>query len=1153
MVAGVVIACAALTGALVVGDSIRGSLKQMTLDRLGQVETAIDGPRFVTEEFATRIDIQPGQSSSSTPTPAPVIHLSGAIKKSTDSGTTTRAGSVQVYGVDDRFWPLVDHGDRIQQVLKSGDWLLINDVASQSLGAFEGDELTLFVDLPSTIPRDTLFGEREETTAQIDLELTSVVYSKSAPDVFQVDSAGRVSVNASQLSLRPDQSHGPIAYVPLKLLQERLGLSATPASRRNPTAKPARINAIYASGQLTNLSQALSLADLQLRLVPHSDKPIVTLESEQLVLENVVARAAQSVAQSQSIRTQPVLLYLANELSNTLSPEKFAMYSTVAGLDLTAPEPFGPYQTIDGQPSPPLSGNEIAINAWLADDLGVSVGDVLTMKYHEVGSTGELPELVEEFTVKAILAMEGANIDRSIVPVIEGVTTAESFGEWDQPFPMDLDRITDRDEEYWKQYKGTPKAFIALDKAQALWTSKYGDLTSIRFSHETMPEALNDLERQLMSKIDLTATGLAVQPVLAQGLKASAGSNDFSGLFLGFSFFLIAAALILTVLMFRLSIEERIRQLGLYAAVGLTTRQIRGLLLRETLLIALIGGVLGAIAAIAYANLMMAGLTTWWQGAVGTTNLHVYLTPTALITGTLLTLLITLLVVWWSLRGISRLPVREQLAGTLTPELSASAARRRVALSFWLGSGLLVIALGLLTAGLTGYVSKQEAFSGLNWTIVAFFQIGLCSLIGGILLLRWRLLRPATPVRATRFSLARLSFLNTMRQPSRTLTTTSMIAAATFLIVAVGVGQYNPLAIAPSKTSGNGGFSLVAESSRPILANIESLDLKAALKDCQASTPQAPRLTAAVSPPIGGVRIYSFPVKRGENASCLNLYQTTVPTILGVNEDFITRGGFVFADTPGENPWTLLNSTTSNGPVPALGDMNTLLYSLHKMKGDTIDLPMAASPKAQLEITGMLSGSVFQGVLLVSEENFRRLFPEVVGYQYFLVETGSSPGCIPLASQLLETRYEEYGLDAEPVADRLARFLAVQNTYLSTFQTLGGLGLLLGTIGLGVVMLRNVLERRGEIALMRGIGLTGARIGWMIFLENSLMLLFGIGLGAVSAQLAMWPHIQSSAAQVPWASLTSLLFSVLIIGSCGGLLAVWRAIQLPIVSTLRGQ
>ena len=63
-----------------------------------------------------------------------------------------------------------------------------------------------------------------------------------------------------------------------------------------------------------------------------------------------------------------------------------------------------------------------------------------------------------------------------------------------------------------------------------------------------------------------------------------------------------------------------------------------------------------------------------------------------------------------------------------------------------------------------------------------------------------------------------------------------------------------------------------------------------------------------------------------------------------------------------------------------------------------------------------------------------------------------------------------FGGDATSTAERLARFHRVENTYLSTFQTLGGLGLLLGTVGLATVLLRNVLERRRELALLAAVG-----------------------------------------------------------------------------------
>src|SRR5262249_51542663 len=157
-----------------------------------------------------------------------------------------------------------------------------------------------------------------------------------------------------------------------------------------------------------------------------------------------------------------------------------------------------------------------------------------------------------------------------------------------------------------------------------------------------------------------------------------------------------------------------------------------------------------------------------------------------------------------------------------------------------------------------------------------------------------------------------------------------------------------------------------------------------------------------------------------------------------------------------------LRADTDDIIVPVFGDMNTLQYSLHVGPGSIVELRDGNNRKFQARIDGMFDGSIFQGVLLMSERNFQRLFPQRTGFQYFLIDT--PPGRADDVGHWLESHVP--GLDADRVGDRLADFLAVQNTYLSTFQALGGLGLLLGTLGLGTVLLRNVLERRSEIALL---------------------------------------------------------------------------------------
>ena len=106
-------------------------------------------------------------------------------------------------------------------------------------------------------------------------------------------------------------------------------------------------------------------------------------------------------------------------------------------------------------------------------------------------------------------------------------------------------------------------------------------------------------------------------------------------------------------------------------------------------------------------------------------------------------------------------------------------------------------------------------------------------------------------------------------------------------------------------------------------------------------------------------------------------------------------------------------------------------------------------------------------------------------------------------TEVMEESLGDVGFDVSPTEDKLARFHAVENTYLSTFQMLGMLGLLLGTVGLAVVLLRNVLERRRELALLKAVGYTRKQLGFVVLAENGLLLIAGLGIGVAAAVLAV--------------------------------------------------
>ncbi len=240
-------------------------------------------------------------------------------------------------------------------------------------------------------------------------------------------------------------------------------------------------------------------------------------------------------------------------------------------------------------------------------------------------------------------------------------------------------------------------------------------------------------------------------------------------------------------------------------------------------------------------------------------------------------------------------------------------------------------------------------------------------------------------------------------------------------------------------------------------------------------------------------------------------------------------------------------------PLPVVLDLNTAMYSLHLMKGvgEQYEITDERGGKVRLQVVGLLANSLFQGSLLVSEPQFLKLYPSVSGYRFFLID---APPAEAIAVQdALEETLEDYGFDAQGAADVLAGYMAVQNTYLSTFQSLGGLGLLLGTVGLAVVQLRSVLERRSELALMQAVGFRRRRLALMVMIENALLLIAGLAVGLTAALVAVLPHLLGGGAAIPWAMLLVTLGLVMVVGLLAGLLAVRAVLRGELLPALRAE
>src|SRR5438132_2816000 len=149
VVLGVATAVAVLAGALVVGDSVRGSLRDLVLQHLGRADHIVLSERFFREALAD--DLRADEIfSASFEAVCPVIVMQGVVS---DQASGRRASRVQVYGVDARFWRF--HGVAGGPAVDERNALLSTALASD-IGAAKGGTVLVRVERPSAIPIESL-------------------------------------------------------------------------------------------------------------------------------------------------------------------------------------------------------------------------------------------------------------------------------------------------------------------------------------------------------------------------------------------------------------------------------------------------------------------------------------------------------------------------------------------------------------------------------------------------------------------------------------------------------------------------------------------------------------------------------------------------------------------------------------------------------------------------------------------------------------------------------------------------------------------------------------------------------------------------------------------------------------------------------------
>ncbi|MEM6792890.1 MAG: ABC transporter permease [Acidobacteriota bacterium] len=1141
---GAAVATAVLAGALIVGDSVRGSLEQLTLERLGGFDQALAGQRFFPEAAATRFADAAAPLGS-----APAILLQGSAQH---GDTKARASGVGLTGADSRFFSLFGaEGEVFGEPAGIFPPVVLNSGLADALGAAVGDTVLFSLKRWTEVPSGSLLSKDDtaSTVETVRLEVQSIL-----PDS-----------GLGSFGLAVHQSTPFNAFVPLADLQRALDQEGSVNAILTGEAggeSQTREEAYARSAELDDLlRQTLDLEELGLRVVaiprpeerdpstapqgidqddepPQDQGGYLHVESGEYVLRPPLVAALAAEAAEQGARQFRALTYLANAMR---AGERSVPYSTVTALNNGASESrsFGELTLADGSgPAPTLTAGQILINAWTAERLEVAAGDAVTLEFFTIGPREELIESSQEFTVAGVVGLEGLGADSTLSQEYPGIAGTADMSEWDPPFPIELDLVGAEDEAYWDDFRDTPKAFVSLEEGQELWRTRWGQTTAFRVE---VPEG-EDVETfrasfsgAVQDKVSTATFGLTFQPVKALGLGASGGATDFGGLFIGLSQFVIASAALLVALLFGLAIEQRVREIGLRLAVGFKPKAVRRLLISQGLALAALGGILGLAGAVGYARMMMYGLKTWWLPAVGTSRLELFLTPASLAGGFIGALLVVFFTIFMTVRRVGRTPTPLLLKGS-TP--SASDSGRAGRLSLILASTCLLIAVGAIAFAVLSGISAQAGL---------FFLAGPMLLIG-LLALFARLIDrdgASSLAQGGARALAGMAIANTRRHRRRSLYSTTLVAFATFMIVTVAAFEEGFSEEDLGLESGAGGYQLIAEADVPLPQDLGSREGRFELglgEEAESLLQEASVIPMRLVP--------------GDDTSCLNLYQPGQPRLLGIPKSQRERGGFTFQNVledvregASESAWHLLDLDLGEGVVPVIGDINSTQWILKLKLGEDIEMENERGEPLRLRLVANLKTTVFQSELLISEENLLRHFPNRSGFPYFLIET-ERPDEV---SGVLERELSAYGLDATSTADKLASFHAVQNTYLATFRVLGGLGLLLGTLGLAVVLVRNVLERQGELAALRAFGFRRRTLFGLILGENLTLLIAGLLVGTVAALATAAPHVLHQASAIPWASIFGTLGLVFLVGVSVCFLAARGSLRADLIPALKAE
>ena len=1048
---------AVITGSLLVGKSVKESLKKSASEHLGNTGILISsGTRYFSQELAHKLNDQANIACTG------ILEITGY---SQNLNSQKGAFNTHIFGVDKDFF--VFQGNNTLNI-NTGE-VAVNKKLAEYLGISAGDELIIRFTEIKDIPADAPFAPSESGGMSKVLKVGIIL---------DPSNTGNFSLSISQLT-------------PMNIFMNFEDIEDRNGSHRNN-----RILVKSEAGTLKEISDVfknhLAPSDIGLRTRYIGKTSEYEMYSQRIFIDQEIVNHVNSIFPGSA----PVLTYLANRITteNNSTP-----YSFVSAL------PPSLYPEI-------ASGNEMIINQWMAADLSVTEGDTVKMFWYSPDSLNNLVEKCGEFTVKKIVEMKGVWADSLLMPDFPGISGKESCSEWDAGVPVRMDAIRQKDEDYWNEYRGTPKAFISYEKGKEIWGNNFGPATSLRFPAGTSE---NQISERFNGSLDPEKSGFVISDLANDSVSAAENGVDFATLFLSLGFFLIAASMVLLSFAASSYFDSKKRDIKTLFALGFKNQWISGSLFFETGIISLAGSVTGAFGGYLVNVIITGALNTVWSGAVQTNTLHANFNLSSIFIGFLISFLTTMILMLIKVKRFLK-------------RLNRKKHEIQKAHSVRVNSVILIISvITSLTLIILSLTSRQN----LTWSYPAGAVLLLTMIFG------WRQYFISGHTGAMNSgSYRRISSHYYSFYPSNAVMPVLFIAAGIFTVFITSANKMS-FNDKTESSGGTGGYLLWCENTIPVKEDLKS---------------ESGRKSLGLDE-LSGINFVQFKRSQGNDASCLNLNHITVPPLLGVDpSDFIEAKSFSFSKSLESNdkinPWQYLKMSSGNNAIYGIADQTVLDWGMKIKVGDTLIIRSENGNPLNIIIAAGLQSSVFQGNILIGMENFTKHYPTVSGSSVFLI--GGEKVQIDLYKNTLDERLGNYGVNVEKTTDRLAAFYKVTNTYLSVFSVFGALGMITGIIGLGFVLLRNYNQRKQEFALMLAIGFHIKSIRKMIFSEQLLVILAGVSSGIISAVFATLPSLRNNA-KVPWLFMIMVVMTIVVTGIIALLVSVRSITSQSLTASLK--